>query len=35
MIKKLDIENLTHAFPEVAYDEDYIIATFQIGRAHV
>ncbi|NLV98600.1 MAG: ribulose 1,5-bisphosphate carboxylase [Clostridiaceae bacterium] len=30
MIKKLDIENLTHAFPEVAYDEDYVIATFQI-----
>ncbi len=30
MIKKLDVENLTHAFPEVAYDENYVIATFQI-----
>lgn len=30
MIKTLNEENLTHAFPEVAFDEDYIIGTFQV-----
>ncbi|MCL1896561.1 MAG: RuBisCO large subunit C-terminal-like domain-containing protein [Clostridiales bacterium] len=30
MIKDLSLENLTHAFPEVAFDEDYIIGTFQM-----
>lgn len=30
MIKKLDIENMAHAFPEVAFSEDYIIGTFQV-----
>ena len=29
MIRKLDMENLTYAFPEVAFDEDYAIATYQ------
>lgn len=29
MIRKLDMENLTHAFPEVAFSEDYVIATYQ------
>lgn len=29
MIRKLDRENLTHAFPEVAFDNDYVIATYQ------
>lgn len=29
MIRKLDLENLTYAFPEVAFDNDYIIATYQ------
>ncbi len=29
MIRKLDQENLTYAFPEVAFDEDYVIATYQ------
>ncbi|NLA95252.1 MAG: hypothetical protein GX838_00185, partial [Clostridiaceae bacterium] len=30
MIKKLEIENIAHAFPEVAFSEDYIIGTFQM-----
>ena len=30
MKKNLELENLTHAFPEVAFGEDYIIGTFQI-----
>ena len=29
MIRKLSDENLMHAFPEVAFSEDYIIATYQ------
>ena len=29
MVRKLDLENLTYAFPEVAFDNDYIIATYQ------
>ena len=29
MIRRLDEENLTYAFPEVAFDEDYVIATYQ------
>ena len=29
MIRKLEEENLTYAFPEVAFDEDYVIATYQ------
>ena len=29
MIRKLDEENLTYAFPEVAFDNDYVIATYQ------
>lgn len=29
MIRKLDQENLTYAFPEVAFDDDYVIATYQ------
>ena len=29
MIRKLDMENLTYAFPEVAFSEDYVIATYQ------
>jgi len=29
MIRKLDDVNLMHAFPEVAFSEDYIIATYQ------
>lgn len=29
MIRKLDMENLTYAFPEVALSEDYVIATYQ------
>ena len=29
MIRKLDLENLTYAFPEVAFDDDYVIATYQ------
>ena len=29
MIRKLDVENLTYAFPEVAFDNDYVIATYQ------
>lgn len=30
MQRKLDIENMGHAFPEVAFSEDYIIGTFQL-----
>ncbi|NLB27813.1 MAG: ribulose 1,5-bisphosphate carboxylase, partial [Clostridiaceae bacterium] len=30
MIRKLEIENIAHAFPEVAFSEDYIIGTFQM-----
>ena len=30
MIKKLDEVNLCHAFPEVAFSEDYIIGTYQV-----
>lgn len=30
MYRKLDIENMAHAFPEVAFSEDYIIGTFQV-----
>lgn len=29
MIRRLDEENLTYAFPEVAFDNDYVIATYQ------
>ncbi len=29
MIRKLDEENLTYAFPEVSFCEDYVIATYQ------
>ena len=29
MIRKLDEENLTYAFPEVSFSEDYVIATYQ------
>ena len=29
MIRKLDEENLTYAFPKVAFDNDYVIATYQ------
>ena len=29
MIRKLDEENLTYAFPEVSFDQDYVIATYQ------
>ena len=29
MIRRLDEENLTYAFPEVAFDEGYLIATYQ------
>lgn len=29
MIRKLDQENLTYAFPEVAFGDDYVIATYQ------
>lgn len=29
MIRRLDEENLTYAFPEVAFDDDYVIATYQ------
>lgn len=29
MIRKLDEVNMMHAFPEVAFSEDYIIATYQ------
>lgn len=29
MIRKLEQENLTYAFPEVAFDDDYVIATYQ------
>lgn len=29
MIRRLDDENLSHAFPEVAFSEDYVIATYQ------
>ena len=28
MIRKLEMENLTYAFPEVAFDEDYVLATY-------
>jgi 2,3-diketo-5-methylthiopentyl-1-phosphate enolase len=30
MIQKLDEVNLGHAFPEVAFSEDYIIGTYQV-----
>ncbi|HZK01959.1 MAG TPA: RuBisCO large subunit C-terminal-like domain-containing protein [Anaerovoracaceae bacterium] len=30
MIQRLDDVNLGHAFPEVAFSEDYIIATYQV-----
>ncbi len=30
MIQKLDDVNIGHAFPEVAFSEDYIIATYQV-----
>lgn len=30
MNRKLDIENLGHGFPEVAFSEDYIIGTYQV-----
>ncbi|MEA4966038.1 MAG: RuBisCO large subunit C-terminal-like domain-containing protein [Oscillospiraceae bacterium] len=30
MIKKLDEINLNHAFPEVAFSDDYIIGTYQV-----
>lgn len=30
MIKKLDEVNLGHAFPEVAFSDDYIIGTYQV-----
>ena len=29
MIRKLDQENLTYTFPEVSFDDDYVIATYQ------
>ena len=29
MIRRLDEENLTYAFPEVSFDQDYVIATYQ------
>ena len=29
MIRKLEDVNMSHAFPEVAFDDDYIIATYQ------
>ena len=29
MIRNLDMENLTYAYPEVAFSEDYVIATYQ------
>ena len=29
MIRKLEMENLKHTFPEVAFSEDYVIATYQ------
>lgn len=29
MIRRLEEENLTYAFPEVAFDDDYVIATYQ------
>lgn len=37
MIRKLDEENLTYAFPEVAFDDDYVIATYQakVKTAHI
>ncbi len=28
MIRTLEMENLTYAFPEVAFDEDYVLATY-------
>ena len=30
MYRNLEIENIAHAFPEVAFSEDYIIGTFQL-----
>lgn len=30
MVQKLDLVNLGHAFPEVAFSEDYIIGTYQV-----
>lgn len=30
MIRKLDDVNISHAFPEVAFSEDYIIGTYQV-----
>ena len=30
MIRKLEDVNLNHAFPEVAFSEDYIIGTYQV-----
>ena len=30
MAKKLDEVNMKNAFPEVAFDEDYIIGTYQV-----
>lgn len=30
MARKLDEVNMMHAFPEVAFDEDYIIGTYQV-----
>lgn len=37
MIRKLDEENALHAFPEVAFSEDYIVATYQarIKTSHI
>ena len=37
MIRKLDLENLTYAFPEVAFSEDYAIATYQakVETSHI
>ena len=29
MIRRLEEENLTYAFPEVAFDDGYVIATYQ------
>lgn len=29
MIRRLEDENISHAFPEVAFSEDYIVATYQ------
>lgn len=29
MIRKLEMENLKHTFPEVEFSEDYVIATYQ------